>query len=419
MANYSAELDFLIRFFKHISIPVNIVAFDNDTSIFESLNLGPHKYVYSEMQLMNYLKIAKDTITPNALHRFNNTLLCHYYVFMLGSANSDVCIIGPYLTGPIVQEDIDNMLIKANLSSDNIDILKEYYRHITIVECDSYILSLLNTFGETLWGGYSNFMLKDVADHLIVTQDNEYEKDNSTEEDRDNETDSSLIRMRGLQERYQLENELMEAVSKGEVHRSEMVFQSFLSIQAGEVRTADSVRNMKNYTIVLNTLLRKAAEAGKVHPIHLDKISSQIARKIEECKSVADVNSLGKEMIRKYALLVRNHSMSNYSSLIQQALMIINIDLSAELTLNPIAEKLHVNASYLSSQFKKELGVTLTDYITQKRINHAIFLINSSNLSISTIAQQCGIPDVQYFSKIFKKQLGMSPLQYKKMIQGK
>jgi len=354
-----------------------------------------------------------DIIEPNVLYRSFSELLCHYFVFRLANDKAKICIIGPYLSGSVDGNTLENIYSRSETAKAKADVLKEYYSHLTVIENDSFFLPLINAFCETMWGGYNNFILKDISNHIEDIIDEDSERDPSLE------AESSLIRMTNLAERYQLENELMEAVSKGEVHRSEMLFQRFVSIQSEEARTSDLVRNVKNYTIVLNTILRKAAEQGKVHPIHLDKASSQIASRIEECKSYADVISLSKEMVRKYALLVRNHSMSSYSSLIQQTLMIINLDLATELTLNVIAGKLHVNASYLSSQFKKELGVTLTDYITQKRINHAIFLINSSNYSISAIAQQCGIPDVQYFSKIFKKQLNMSPSQYRKMVLGK
>ena len=172
-----------------------------------------------------------------------------------------------------------------------------------------------------------------------------------------------------------------------------------------------------NYCIIFNSLFRKAAESGKVHPIHINQLSTQFAYKIEACKSVEEVTNLTKEMIRKYCFLVKNHSMSNFSMIIQKTLTLINGDLSADLTLSALASELIVNASYLSTQFKKEVGQTITDYVTDKRIKHAILLLNSTDMQIASIAQICGIEDIQYFSKVFKKRIGYTPSEYRKIIR--
>ena len=89
---------------------------------------------------------------------------------------------------------------------------------------------------------------------------------------------------------------------------------------------------------------------------------------------------------------------------------------TSDLSLNTQAKLLDVNPSYLSTVFKKETGHTLTEYVTGKRIKHAVFLLNSTNLQIQTIAQYCGIPDICYFTKIFKKQIGKTPTEYRNIL---
>ncbi|MDF2513281.1 MAG: AraC family transcriptional regulator, partial [Herbinix sp.] len=98
----------------------------------------------------------------------------------------------------------------------------------------------------------------------------------------------------------------------------------------------------------------------------------------------------------------------------------IDMDLTADLSLNAISEELNVNASYLSNLFKKEIGSTLTEYVNRKRVEHGILLLNSTKLQIQTIAQYCGIPDLNYFTKIFKKNIGKTPREYRTdILQGK
>ena len=90
--------------------------------------------------------------------------------------------------------------------------------------------------------------------------------------------------------------------------------------------------------------------------------------------------------------------------------------MTADLTLKKIANTFNMNASYLSNLFRKETGQTLTDYVTQKRVSHAVYLLNHTNMQIQMVAQACGIHDVNYFVKVFKKYVNMTPSQYRSYI---
>lgn len=163
----------------------------------------------------------------------------------------------------------------------------------------------------------------------------------------------------------------------------------------------------------MNTLFRKAAEQGAVHPIHIDSLSSTFAKKIELIHSLPAGKQLMKEMVHKYCLLVKNHSMKGYSLPVQKVITHIESDLTADLSLRAQAASLNVNPSYFSTLFKKETGQTLTDFVNERRVQHGIFLLNSTNLQVQTIAQHCGISDINYFTRIFKKHTGHTPTEYR------
>jgi AraC-like DNA-binding protein len=55
----------------------------------------------------------------------------------------------------------------------------------------------------------------------------------------------------------------------------------------------------------------------------------------------------------------------------------------------------------------------VTAYIREKRMQHARHLLRTTNLQIGTVALHCGIPDIHYFAKLFKKETGMTPGQYR------
>lgn len=105
--------------------------------------------------------------------------------------------------------------------------------------------------------------------------------------------------------------------------------------------------------------------------------------------------------------------MQNYSSLIQRTITYIDADISGDLRLKALAEAQGVNASYLSTLFKKETGETITDHVNKKRMERAAHLLQSTKLQIQSVAQHCGISDVNYFSKLFKKHLGLTPREFR------
>lgn len=85
-----------------------------------------------------------------------------------------------------------------------------------------------------------------------------------------------------------------------------------------------------------------------------------------------------------------------------------------ELTLESFAQALQVSPVYLSRTLKKELGTSFITLMTQTRIQKAIQLLNSTELSILDIAERVGYDSQHYFSTAFKKVMGVSPNRYRK-----
>ena len=163
----------------------------------------------------------------------------------------------------------------------------------------------------------------------------------------------------------------------------------------------------------MNTLMRKAAEKGRVHPIHLDRLSSGFARRIEALRTINDVSDFMLEMMRAYCRLVKQHSMKNYSPLVQRTMIRVESDLTGDLSLSTVAAKNNVSPGYLSGLFKKESGQTFTAYVNGRRIHRAKHLLRTTNLQVQTIAQHCGILDFHYFCRVFKSAVGVTPTEYR------
>lgn len=88
------------------------------------------------------------------------------------------------------------------------------------------------------------------------------------------------------------------------------------------------------------------------------------------------------------------------------------------ITLNALAEKYNLSAGHLSSLLKEELGMPFSEYLSSRRMQKAKELLADERLSVSAIAEQTGYRDYFYFTKAFKKTVGMSPSRYRREILG-
>lgn len=92
----------------------------------------------------------------------------------------------------------------------------------------------------------------------------------------------------------------------------------------------------------------------------------------------------------------------------------IQANFSSPLSLNFLAEYVHLSPEYLSRYFKKHTGKNLSVYITEVRISHAKYYLRNSQFPISDISSMCGYKSISNFQKAFKQQVGMSAGEYRK-----
>lgn len=95
----------------------------------------------------------------------------------------------------------------------------------------------------------------------------------------------------------------------------------------------------------------------------------------------------------------------------------INNNLSSPMTLDDIAKQADINTRYFCSSFKKVFGVSPWQYVITMRLNKASILLINSEKTIREIAYETGFQDEFYFSRCFKKNLGLSPQAYKSKVK--
>lgn len=105
---------------------------------------------------------------------------------------------------------------------------------------------------------------------------------------------------------------------------------------------------------------------------------------------------------------------SSSSHILNTILNYMNENIEGDLHLYRIAENFHFNSSYISQLFRKELGISYSEFLTRIRVNAAEKLLLETDMPIKYICEKTGIYDYFYFNKLIKKYKGLTPNQIRK-----
>ncbi len=122
------------------------------------------------------------------------------------------------------------------------------------------------------------------------------------------------------------------------------------------------------------------------------------------------------EWVRHIILRVKDYStkLEDSLSVIDKVKRYISLHIGEELSREDIASYVYLNPDYLTRLFKKETGQTITEYIQSERIESTKKLMETTSLSVSKIAEKMGYSNFSHFARMFRKNTGLSPLEYKK-----
>lgn len=356
--------------------------------------------------IKQYFKQCETSKITNIITPFHT----QYCILCISKEQDEHLMIGPFLENPITDNLVYPIINNLKLNLDYTAKLKLYYQSVPSIDTTS-IFEILYTINEYIT---KNPLPPDVdiLDLSILPK-----QDSSYDLLVENINRTSMYKI--LEERYAMEDKLLSYITKGDIILAQSQFEKYSLSSAEIIRTKDSIRNTKNLLLSANTLFRKAAHSGGVDPIYLDELSGKWAIKIEHALSFEALDSMSSQMIRSYCLLTKEYSLSQYSPVVKQVLTFINLNLSSPLTVKKLAYEIGLSPDYLTRLFKKELGVNIITYINRKRIYTSLNLLKNTNLSIEEIGDLIGLNNTSYFSTLFKREIGISPKQYRNSLKSK
>ena len=132
---------------------------------------------------------------------------------------------------------------------------------------------------------------------------------------------------------------------------------------------------------------------------------------ISETSTLKEIHSFYKG---KLMLLLTDSGSENSKRIILQVQRYIEDHYSdAALSVKEISKAVYLSPNYMSNLFKRETGASLVEYIRDIRIRHSISLLRDDSLKLYHIALKVGFTDANYYTKMFKKVLGVTPSEYK------
>lgn len=316
------------------------------------------------------------------------------FPLILGKKNMGYYVAGPILMGTTKSRSLKNFYRKAPLEDVDFPSLAVVLNELTF-----------RTPKEVTY--ISMIFYNSLMSYLI--KDRQIEKYRQLNRER-SETVTKIIQMKEdrIEVRYpgEEENELIRAIERGEIQDAEKGLSRY--IEGIMVFDAGNLQMIK--VRLLNLFSRLFSPESDIDE---DYNSLRIIENIGNAEDFKTLFECSLDFIRSACEIIQSGMYSGKSRIVSQAIRIINGSYYEDLNLNSVAGDIHVNPSYLSSVFRREMGRSFVSYLTEVRMKKAVSLLEDTDESIQEIAYHCGFREPNYFSRIFRRTYGLSPREYR------
>ncbi|MBE5894476.1 MAG: helix-turn-helix domain-containing protein [Lachnospiraceae bacterium] len=211
-------------------------------------------------------------------------------------------------------------------------------------------------------------------------------------------------------------------------------FEKYMVIQSGDVEkvkenfakirpdfmkgkgklSEDPVRNIMYHFVTAVALTSRICVEGGLSHDAAYTLSDIYIQKADKCKSPELIIDMFEEMQVDFASRMRDLKKDKVTSLhVRKCIDYIYEHLQEKLSLKFLADRFHLNASYLSKLFQKETGVSFKDFVTEAKVSTAENMLKYSDHSHSDIALALGFSSQSAFISVFKKSRGITPQKYR------
>jgi AraC-like DNA-binding protein len=390
--------------FNTYQIPISFI--DNNGNLqFELCHRNMSNQLYPFKTDFLEQLIQKDNYYPFPV--FRSTGIEHYFSIQLpeNTQLNGLIIVGPVTYSKLTEEIIYGLIndFPINIKKDEII---QYYKALPILSQFNFI-NMSMVFFYMLFQQQLDLVELFQKNKQLATKKIEVEKQyiliaeqrHYTMVDYDPAVEKRLF-------------DSIQAGNKNEVIKS---MQSMYSFGQNAVLSKKShLRSRKNLAISGITLATRAAIDGGLFPEAAYTLSDLYIQNLEELNDIKAVDQLVENAFLEFTVRVEQSNSNKYSTPVYICQTYVFTHLYEDISLAQLAEKASITQSYLSALFKKEVGVTISEYIQRAMIDEAKNLMDHTSHSLIEISSMLNFHDQSHFTKIFKKLVGVTPKQYKR-----
>ena len=216
---------------------------------------------------------------------------------------------------------------------------------------------------------------------------------------------------------YNPELEFYSVIKSGDIKKTKALCEEPLTKKKGlGVLSHNPLQNMRYHFAITIALIARYCIEGGMDVSTSYALSDFYIQKADVCNSFEELDYLHQKAALEYAThmhKLRKHKISSIH--IVKCIEYIQDNLHTKITIDELAEYVGLNRSYLSKLFKKETGVSASEYIKQLKIDAAKNMLIYSNFTLSEIACILAFSDQSHFTEVFRQMVGVTPKKYQSM----
>lgn len=213
---------------------------------------------------------------------------------------------------------------------------------------------------------------------------------------------------------FNLEDKIIMALKTGDIANIKKYTGRFYDFFTREAESTPA--DIKRATLQLGYLILKKQIEWNISTKIIKTIEKTLEITVKNANSLTELKKFINNFLLEIAKEIKERQIEQDQSHINRTKEFIQNNYSQDLTLKDIAKVIYITPNYLANLFKNKTGKTVISYLTEVRIEEARRLLLETPLKVYQIAEKVGYHDSKYFSQVFKKQVGITPNEYRNTI---
>ena len=212
---------------------------------------------------------------------------------------------------------------------------------------------------------------------------------------------------------FRVEKLFLQALSRGEKEQSLALLNELL----GHIMFESGGDMSRIYSRVHELLImssRTVIDSGG-DPVYIDDLLHKHLQLMPQMHNMEELSLWLSKAVRSLIADQFSNQKARHSDLIYQTIQYLQTNYTRKLTLEEIANSVHISPTYLSRVFKRETGTSMVDFLNHIRVEKSKELLANHQIRLIEVALQCGFESQSYFNRMFKQICDMTPQQYRNL----